>query len=80
MEIVKLEVEDLPKFSNKPKEPVTFSPEEWCWFVKEIEERGGKEIEKCVNNARYLAKIYKSRASEYGIKMTLAELEKLASL
>ena len=77
MEIVKMNPEPLPEFPNKPKAPVTFTPEEWCYFVQEVEMRQGKDIEKCINNARYLAELDRSRAGEFGVKMSLAELEAL---
>ena len=42
----------------KPDEEIiSFTRNEWKHFIDEVEMRGGKEIGKCVNNARYLAKL-----------------------
>lgn len=34
---------------------ISFTRNEWKHFVEEVEMRNGREISKCVNNARYLA-------------------------
>ena len=36
-------------------EIISFTRNEWRHFVDEVEMRNGREIQKCINNARYLA-------------------------
>ena len=36
-------------------ENISFTRNEWKHFIDEVEMRNGKEISKCINNARYLA-------------------------
>ena len=47
------------------QESISFSRNEWKHFLNEVEMRKGNEIEKCVNNARYLSKL--DRAFEQSI-------------
>lgn len=42
------------------QESISFSRNEWKHFLEEVEMRSGKEITKCVNNARYLAMLDRS--------------------
>lgn len=59
-------------------EDVTFTPLELKFFVQELEMRGCTEIKKCINNARYLAKIeksYQELENGGGVKVSFAELE-----
>ena len=60
------------------KEPITFTPLEWDYFVAEVKLRGIDEFELCINNAKYLAKLDHSSASEYGVLMSTEELRALA--
>lgn len=47
----------------KPDEKIiSFTRNEWKHFLDEVEMRKGKEIDKCINNARYLDKL--DRADE----------------
>lgn len=46
---------ELPGMGPDDKE-ISFTPNEWNHLVDEFEKRKGREIAKCVNNARYLAK------------------------
>lgn len=39
------------------QESISFSRNEWKHFIEEVELRKGKEISKCVNNARYLSQL-----------------------
>ena len=41
--------------SNVNNDGIYFTHNEWKHFVAEVEMRQGKEISKCINNARYLA-------------------------
>lgn len=53
----------------KPGEDsISFSANEWRHFIDEVGMRKGQEIEKCINNARYLAKL--DRAYEQVKKVT----------
>ena len=47
------------------QESISFSRNEWKHFLEELELRKGKEISKCVNNARYLSKL--DRAFEQSV-------------
>ena len=60
------------------KEPITFSPLEWDYFIDELKMRGVEKIDLCVNNAKFLAKLDESSASEYLIEVSSEELEALA--
>ncbi|MBQ3435366.1 MAG: hypothetical protein IJG33_01180 [Selenomonadaceae bacterium] len=60
------------------KEPITFSPLEWDYFVEEVKLRGIDKFEVCINNAKYLAKLDQSEASEYCVVATLDELNAIA--
>lgn len=60
------------------KEPITFSPLEWDYFVQEVKLRGIDKFEQCINNARYLAKLDLSEASEYRVVVSMDELEAMA--
>ncbi len=46
MEVTKLKNDD---------EIISFTRNEWRHFVDEVAMRNGREIQKCINNARYLA-------------------------
>ena len=46
MDVVGLETDE---------ENISFTRNEWRHFVDEVEMRNGREISKCINNARYLA-------------------------
>lgn len=61
------------------KEPITFSPLEWDYFVEEVKMRGIDKFEVCINNAKYLAKLKKSDASEYCVVVSSEELEAMAN-
>ncbi|MBQ7454430.1 MAG: hypothetical protein IJS69_05215 [Selenomonadaceae bacterium] len=60
------------------KEPITFSPLEWDYFIDEVKLRGIEKFEQCINNARYLAKLDHSSASEYLILASMDELKAMA--
>jgi len=60
------------------KEPITFSPLEWDYFVEEVKMRGIDKFELCINNAKYLAMLDRSAASEYVIKVSMDELDAMA--
>ena len=60
------------------KEPITFTPIEWDYFVAEVKLRGIDEFELCINNAKYLAMLDKSASSEYVVKVSMSELEAMA--
>lgn len=60
------------------KEPITFSPLEWDYFVEEVKMRGIEKFEQCINNAKYLAKLDHSADSEYCVVATMDELEAIA--
>ena len=60
------------------KEPITFSPLEWDYFVAEVKMRGIDKFEQCINNAKYLAMLDHSAASEYVIKVSMDELNAMA--
>ena len=60
------------------KEPVTFSPLEWDYFVAEVKLRGIDKFEQCINNAKYLAELDESAASEYVVRVSMDELNALA--
>lgn len=66
----------------KPDEEIiSFTRNEWKHFLDEVEMRGGKEIGKCVNNARYLAKLDHSDeqiAKGHIVTKTWEELEAMA--
>ncbi|MBQ7477022.1 MAG: type II toxin-antitoxin system Phd/YefM family antitoxin [Selenomonadaceae bacterium] len=60
------------------EDKIIFTRQEWKHFIDEVGMRKGQEIEKCINNARYLAKL--DRADEqirkgHVIVKTLEELE-----
>ncbi len=63
------------------QQSISFSRNEWKHFLDEVEMRGGKEIEKCINNARYLALLDLSydqvKVGKVVVK-TLEELEAMA--
>ncbi len=65
----------------KPGEDsIAFSKSEWKHFLDEVEMRKGKEIDKCINNARYLAMLERAKmqsALGQGKMFTIDELEKL---
>ena len=67
----------------KPGEDsIAFSKTEWKHFLDEVEMRKGKEIEKCINNARYLAMLERAEiqsALGQGKMFTLEELEKIVN-
>ena len=44
------------------EETITFTRNEWKYFLDELEMRGLKKVPQCINNARYLAKL--ARADE----------------
>lgn len=64
-----------PKFI---KEPITFTPLEWDYFVEEVKLRGIDKFEQCINNARYLAMLDHSAASEYQVVVSMDELKAMA--
>ena len=61
------------------KEPITFSPLEWDYFVEEVKLRGIDKFEQCINNAKYLAMLAKSNASEHLIEVSMDELDAMAN-
>ena len=61
------------------KEPITFSPLEWDYFVEEVKMRGIDKFELCINNAKYLAKLDHSDASEYVVVVSMDELHAMAN-
>lgn len=67
----------------KPGEDsITFTANEWHHFIDEVAMRKGQEIEKCINNARYLAML--DRADEQSARgegklFTLEELHNFIS-
>ena len=61
------------------KKPITFSPLEWDYFVEEVRLRGIEQVDLCINNARYLAMLDRSSASEYVIKVSMDELNAMAA-
>ncbi len=66
----------------KPDEDsITFTANEWKHFIDEVAMRHGQEIEKCINNARYLAKLdlaYEQIKKGNVITKSLDELEAMA--
>ena len=60
------------------KEPITFSPLEWDHFIDELKLRGVDKIDACINNARYLAMLDHSAASEYRVVVSMNELQAMA--
>lgn len=60
------------------KEPITFSPLEWDYFVDEVKMRGIDKFQQCIDNAKYLAMLDRSAASEYVIKVSMDELDAIA--
>lgn len=60
------------------KEPITFSPLEWDYFVEEVKLRGIDKFELCINNAKYLAKLDHADASEYLVSVSMDELKAIA--
>ena len=60
------------------KEPITFSPLEWDHFIDELKMRGVDKIDLCVNNAKFLAQLDRSAASEYLVTVSMDELEAMA--
>ena len=60
------------------KEPITFSPLEWDYFVDEVKMRGIDKFQQCIDNAKYLAMLDHSAASEYLIKVSMDELDAMA--
>lgn len=66
----------------KPDEDgIYFTRNEWKHFIDEVDMRKGQEIEKCINNARYLAML--DSADEqirkgHVIVKTIEELEAMA--
>ncbi len=60
------------------KESITFTPLEWDYFVEEVKMRGIDKFEQCINNARYLAMLDHSAASEYQVVVSMEELEAMA--
>ncbi len=66
----------------KPGEDsISFSANEWRHFIDEVSMRKGQEIEKCINNARYLAKLdraYDQIQKGNVIVKTMEELEAMA--
>lgn len=61
------------------KEPITFSPLEWDHFIDEVKLRGIDKFELCINNAKYLARLDHSAASEYLVVASMDELEAMAN-
>ena len=60
------------------KEPITFSPLEWDYFVEEVKMRGIDKFQQCIDNAKYLAMLDHSAASEYVVKVSMDELDAMA--
>lgn len=65
---------------NPNEDSITFTRQEWKHFIDEVGMRKGQEIAKCINNARYLAKL--DRADEQSARgegklFTLEELHNL---
>ncbi len=59
------------------EDKIIFTRQEWKHFIDEVGMRKGQEIEKCINNARYLAKLDRAEeqfASGGGRRFTLEEL------
>ena len=48
--------EELAGMSPDDK-TITFTRNEWKHFLDEVEMRGIKKVNQCINNARYLAKL-----------------------
>lgn len=48
--------------SKTNEETITFTPQEWKYFLEEVKLRGIEKVNQCINNARYLAKL--DRADE----------------
>lgn len=61
-----------------PDEKTTFSPREWKYFIEEVKLRGIEKFEQCINNARYLAMLDHSAASEYQVVVSMDELKAMA--
>ena len=63
------------------EDSISFSANEWRHFIDEVAMRKGQEIEKCINNARYLAKLdraYEQIQKGNVIVKTMEELETMA--
>jgi len=39
---------------------ITFTPQEWKYFLEEVKMRGIEKVNQCINNARYLAMLDRS--------------------
>ena len=63
------------------EESITFSRNEWKHFLDEVELRGIKKVAQCINNARYLDKLDRSKeqiAKGQVVTKTWEELEAMA--
>ena len=66
---------------NPGEDSITFTANEWKHFIDEVGMRKGCEIEKCINNARYLAKLDyadEQSAKGEGTMFTWEEFQNLA--
>lgn len=61
------------------KEPITFSPLEWDYFVEEVKMRGIDKFEQCINNAKYLAKLARADAADSAVFVSAEEMRALAN-
>ena len=68
------------KESELIKEDITFTPAEFKFFVQEMRLRNCNEIEKCVHNARYLAKLEKSHNQAITGQVVVKTLEELEAM
>lgn len=66
---------------NPDEDSITFTRNEWKHFIDEVGMRKGQEISKCINNARYLAKLdraYEQIQKGNVVIKTFEELEAMA--
>lgn len=66
---------------NPGENSITFTANEWRHFIDEVGMRKGQEIEKCINNARYLDKLdraYEQIQKGNVVVKTMEELEAMA--
>ena len=62
------------------EENISFTRNEWRHFVDEVEMRNGREIQKCVNNARYLAMLDVADEQIKNVQVVVKTLEELEAM